>query len=186
MLRENFEHGPCRRSALSSSNIVDLSAANRSLGEVLTLQLLGGHDRRACREPDMTGLEASTWAERAAETNISVVSYACHKRPLKGQILRLVIAPVVKFERDVYSLSFMLMVLLYVDGGWLEQFGQFSDDPRYLLDQRFARSKCYLSYCLVQALFSYRTWPAAQYWVQQWLLGVMAYLPPAVLIAVEK
>nr|CAD7268455.1 unnamed protein product [Timema shepardi] len=113
MLRENFEHGPCRRSALSSSNIVDLSAANRSLGEVLTLQLLGGHDRRACREPDMTGLDASTWAERAAET-----------------------------VRTLYY--------------------------------------------LVQVLFSYRMWHAAQYWVQQWLLGVMAYLPPAVLTAAEK
>ncbi|XP_063227348.1 golgin-45 [Bacillus rossius redtenbacheri] len=67
VLRENFEAAGGRPARLQSSSVLDVSAANRALSEALVLQLLGGWDRRVCRQPDLTGLDASTRAERVAE-----------------------------------------------------------------------------------------------------------------------
>lgn len=69
VLCDNFDVTSLRgtKQKLNSSNVVDVAAANVRLSSVLRLQLLGekAHDRT--HEPDLTGLETTTPAERSAE-----------------------------------------------------------------------------------------------------------------------
>lgn len=81
VLCDNFDVTSLRgiKQKLNSSNIVDVAAANVRLSSVLRLQLLGekAHDRT--REPDLTGLETTTPAERSAEQLLY------HQLPLLSQ-----------------------------------------------------------------------------------------------------
>ncbi|XP_049801535.1 golgin-45 [Schistocerca nitens] len=68
VLRKNFDHPANRTEYLSSTNILDLSVAVDRLSEVLLQQFLGScPDQRKIYEPDFTGLETRTQAERSAE-----------------------------------------------------------------------------------------------------------------------
>jgi hypothetical protein len=69
VLRENFDHtySASRKPDLASTNILDLAAGNIRLSDTLRHTLLGGTNGRIRVEPDFTGLDMSTYAEKAAE-----------------------------------------------------------------------------------------------------------------------
>lgn len=69
VLRENFDH-TCRISRkpdLASTNILDLAASTNHLSDTLCHTLLGGSSGQTRVEPDFTGLDMSTCAEKTAE-----------------------------------------------------------------------------------------------------------------------
>ena len=69
VLRENFDHtyNGSRKTDLTSSNILDLAAGTSRLSENLCITLLGSSKERVRAEPDLTGLDMFTCAEKAAE-----------------------------------------------------------------------------------------------------------------------
>lgn len=73
VLRENFDHtcSSTRKPDLASSNILDLAAGASRLSENLHVTLLGTSNGRVRSEPDFTGLDMSTCAEKAAEALLS-------------------------------------------------------------------------------------------------------------------
>jgi hypothetical protein len=70
VLRENFDHtySISRKPDLASTNILDLAAGNARLSDTLRHTLLGGSNGQKRAEPDFTGLDMSTCAEKTAES----------------------------------------------------------------------------------------------------------------------
>ncbi|KAJ9588317.1 hypothetical protein L9F63_018315 [Diploptera punctata] len=73
VLRENFDHtcSSNRKPDLASSNILDLAAGTSRLSANLRVTFLGSSNGQVRSEPDFTGLDMSTCAEKAAETLLS-------------------------------------------------------------------------------------------------------------------
>ncbi|KAK7789208.1 hypothetical protein R5R35_009626 [Gryllus longicercus] len=69
VLRHHFDHTKLAHCDLPSSNVLDLSAGCQRLGNVLKLQLLGSGlaIHTTAGEPDLTGLDMRTLAEKNAE-----------------------------------------------------------------------------------------------------------------------
>ncbi|XP_021918384.1 golgin-45 isoform X3 [Zootermopsis nevadensis] len=70
VLRENFDHtySITRRPDVASTNILDLAAGITRLSDTLRHILLGSSSRQTRAEPDFTGLDMSTCAEKTAES----------------------------------------------------------------------------------------------------------------------
>lgn len=69
VLCDNFDVTSLRgtKQKMNSSNILDVAAANAWLSSVLRLQLLGEKAHNRMYEPDLTGLDTTTLAERTAD-----------------------------------------------------------------------------------------------------------------------
>lgn len=81
VLCDNFDVTSLRgtKQKLNSSNVFDVAAANAWLSSVLRLQLLGEKAHNRTHEPDLTGLDTTTSAERSAEQLLR------HQLPLLSQ-----------------------------------------------------------------------------------------------------
>lgn len=81
VLCDNFDVTSLRgtKQKLNSSNVFDVAAANAWLSSVLRLQLLGEKAHNRTHEPDLTGFDTTTSAERSAEQLLR------HQLPLLSQ-----------------------------------------------------------------------------------------------------